>query len=311
MKDVLIIGAGIIGLSTAIRLQEAGYQVNILTKDFPLATTSAKAGAIWFPFKAEPKDLVNKWSRITYDHFVQQKNKDIQGISMVDFIMLTQKEEAPYWEKAIPSSALRKATSTDLPKGYQHGYVAKVPLIEPPKYLPYLLNIFHKNGGQIEQRTLQNLEEIHQSNQILINCTGLGSQKLANDTSLYPIQGHLAKVALKENVKCISDDDGPQALSYVFPRKDVIVLGGTAVDHQYNEAPSSAEIQQLIHRCEQIEPAIQGASILETTVGLRPGRPTIRLEKNPDGIIHHYGHGGSGYTLCWGCAEAVVGIIEC
>ena len=82
------------------------------------------------------------------------------------------------------------------------------------------------------------------------------------------------------------------------------------MEHQYSEKTNPNEIKQLINRCEQIEPAIKGLPILETTVGLRPGRPSIRLEKASNGIIHHYGHGGSGFTVCWGCAEAVVRMVE-
>ena len=47
-------------------------------------------------------------------------------------------------------------------------------------------------------------------------------------------------------------------------------------------------------------------------VGLRPTRPTVRLERDvaDPRIVHHYGHGGAGYTLAWGCAEDVVALID-
>jgi D-amino-acid oxidase len=42
---------------------------------------------------------------------------------------------------------------------------------------------------------------------------------------------------------------------------------------------------------------------------LRPYRPEVRLER--DGrVIHNYGHGGSGFTLCRGCAEDVVALVD-
>jgi D-amino-acid oxidase len=44
-------------------------------------------------------------------------------------------------------------------------------------------------------------------------------------------------------------------------------------------------------------------------VGVRPVRPKgVRLElEDVDGraVIHNYGHGGSGFTVSWGCAEEV------
>ena len=34
----------------------------------------------------------------------------------------------------------------------------------------------------------------------------------------------------------------------------------------------------------------------------------VRVEREGR-VVHNYGHGGSGYTLCWGCAEDVVGMV--
>ena len=54
--------------------------------------------------------------------------------------------------------------------------------------------------------------------------------------------------------------------------------------------------------------------MLEHRVGLRPGRPEIRLEREtlPDGVpcVHNYGHGGSGVTLSWGCAEETLRLVR-
>jgi D-amino-acid oxidase len=56
-------------------------------------------------------------------------------------------------------------------------------------------------------------------------------------------------------------------------------------------------------------PALAHAPVLGTVAGLRPARPTVRLERGvlADGtpVIHDYGHGGSGITLAWGCADEV------
>ena len=41
--------------------------------------------------------------------------------------------------------------------------------------------------------------------------------------------------------------------------------------------------------------------------GLRPVRPSLRLGRDADDarVIHNYGHGGAGFTLCHGAALAV------
>jgi D-amino-acid oxidase len=63
-----------------------------------------------------------------------------------------------------------------------------------------------------------------------------------------------------------------------------------------------------------VEPELRDARVLRHTVGLRPGRPTVRLEvePRPDGarVIHSYGHGGSGATVCWGCADNVLSLAQ-
>ena len=60
--------------------------------------------------------------------------------------------------------------------------------------------------------------------------------------------------------------------------------------------------------------------VLEDWVGLRPGRTSLRLERedmqlgeaggHETVVVHNYGHGGSGLTLAWGCAGDVVRIIK-
>ena len=63
--DVVIIGAGVSGLTTGICLAEHGLDVLIRTADRPLATTSAAAGAIWDFLYANHPD-VPEWSIRTY-----------------------------------------------------------------------------------------------------------------------------------------------------------------------------------------------------------------------------------------------------
>ena len=57
-RRITVVGAGVIGLTTALDLAAAGHDVTVLTADPPAATTSAIAGAIWFPYQVGPPDLV-------------------------------------------------------------------------------------------------------------------------------------------------------------------------------------------------------------------------------------------------------------
>ena len=59
-----------------------------------------------------------------------------------------------------------------------------------------------------------------------------------------------------------------------------------------------------------LDPRLAGAEVLAVRVGLRPGRPEVRVEAGTttDGrpLVHNYGHGGAGFILSWGCALDVV-----
>ena len=63
-NDVLVIGSGVAGLTSAISLAEAGLRVAIRTAAPPEATTSAVAGAVWGPVNVRPAGRVREWARI-------------------------------------------------------------------------------------------------------------------------------------------------------------------------------------------------------------------------------------------------------
>jgi D-amino-acid oxidase len=60
---------------------------------------------------------------------------------------------------------------------------------------------------------------------------------------------------------------------------------------------------------EWVKPKISHDHIIRVTVGLRPHRPSgfvVRAEAlGSKTLIHNYGHGGSGWSLSWGCAALV------
>ena len=72
-------------------------------------------------------------------------------------------------------------------------------------------------------------------------------------------------------------------------------------------APDPAITEQILRRCIAVLPELAGAPVLGVEVGIRPGRPRVRLERADCGsppVVHNYGHAGNGVMLSWGCADA-------
>ena len=313
--QVTIIGCGVIGLSCGISCLEQGWKTEIIARDLPPQTVSNKAGAIWFPFKAAPRELVGKWSAWAYKVFARLAQDPASGVQFTTLFDLYGQvvAENPWWAARLPPKSLRQVGPGELPPGYADGFALRVPIIQPDKYLNFLMDLFRSLGGVIRQQELKALSELDRA--VLINCTGLGARQLAKDAEVFPISGHIALVKARRAVRCFLDEHGRNALAYVFPRPDVCVLGGTARDNDWNEEPDPDTIRSIINRCQDLEPGLVEAHLIGSYVGLRPGRRVIRFEQEIMGrdqlVFHNYGHGGSGFTVSWGCARELVNILSC
>ena len=177
----------------------------------------------------------------------------------------------PLWLDAVPEGRVRPAEKTDLPAHYQSGFVLKVPLVETPIYLPYLIDRFEAGGGEILNSEIKNLDKLLETYQCVINCSGLGSRELCQDSTLVPIQGHVVKLPRQSGLRHLADDSNLRELTYIFPRQSDCLLGGTAISGVDNLEPNPVEIQKILNRCLRLEPSLKDIEPLGIEVGIRPG----------------------------------------
>lgn len=309
----VVIGGGVIGLTTAIRLAECGHEVRIRCARRWPQTVSAVAAAIWYPFRAYPPARVRMWSRTTFEVLRQESVAGSAAIAMLDGRVFWRAGEDPGLS-TIPAGS-DPLDPARLPAGYHHGATTRVPRVEMPLYLAELERRFLEMGGTIEERAVASLAEAAALAPLVVNCSGLGAARLVPDAEMVAIRGQIVRVA-NPGITAFTLDAGEhdEDISYVIPRTHDVVLGGTATVGAGDPHPDPEVARRILTRCTALEPALADAPVLGHAVGLRPGRPAIRLEREelPGAglIVHNYGHGGSGVTLSWGCAEAVVGLVD-
>lgn len=313
-RDILILGAGVSGLSSGILLLKKGYHVEIWAKDLPPNTTSNKAAAVWYPYLCYPKEKALPWAKATFSYLQKEFLSDPKsGCIEKEIIKICDTPQIdPWWKDAIPTK-IERPTQEDLPKGYVDGYKFKTIVLDTTIYMDYLVSLFKKLGGNLIQREITIIQEALDAYDIVVNCTGLGSRELFNDETVYPVRGQMVKIKPNGVTQARFDDDGPNSLTIAIPRVDDIMLGGTHQENDWNVEVDPQDTKDILKRVALLWPEFTDVEIISESVGLRPARESIRLEKEVYGkkiVIHNYGHGGSGFTLSWGCAQDVVSIVE-
>ncbi|MEU9170318.1 FAD-dependent oxidoreductase [Streptomyces sp. NPDC048420] len=314
--DAVVVGAGVIGLTTALRLQQAGARVAVLSAESSAETTSSVAAAVWYPTRTRFEPRVLDWAGRTYREFARQAANSVPGVVMRPTRMLLRGEtqDVPWWASAVPD--LRALREDEVRAPFTGGWAFTVPTVEMSAYLPWLQRTFAETGGTLLRRRVDALEQAGVWAPAVVNASGLAARALCGDTEVRPARGQLVLVANPGLRTSLRDEDNADGSTYVHPRSTDIVLGGTFELGEWDTEPSPATAAAILRRCTELQPALAGARVLGHKVGLRPWRDSgVRLETDPRPpgrirrLVHNYGHGGAGVTLAWGCADAVTALV--
>ena len=311
-RKIQIVGCGVIGLTTGITLQRrCRLPVEIVARDLPPHTTSNVAAAVWLPFQVEDSPATLRRAVRTRQIYQAQMADSASGVFETELTdLMPALHPDPGWVEGV--DRYRAASPRELPAGFEKGVVATVPMIETPVYMKWLADRFLGQGA-IRQAELETLDQLDDPEALVVNCSGLGARSLCGDTGLYPIRGQIARLNCAGYPRAWSVESGPQAIAYLLPRRNELVAGGTAIRGDWNEEVDEETARQILDKAARLDPQLASVPVIEHQVGLRPGRATVRLEREvlPDGRcrIHNYGHGGSGFTLAWACAEEVAALV--
>ncbi len=309
--DAVVVGAGVVGLTTGICLAEAGLATRVVAAAAPRETTSYAAGALCGPVFVPADHPSGAREHASYDEFVALAATSGTGVHLCPgrFVAPADMPQPP---QVYRPAGVRSLAADELPRGYGSGFFATLPCVDMPAYLDYLTARLAAAGGRIEMRRLGTLSDAAREAPLVANCAGLGARELVPDPTVHPVRGqHVVVENPGVDTLFMEPPLGAEWAGYI-PHGDVVVLGGIAVEDDWNLEPDPAVADGILRRCIAVEPRFRDARVIEHRVGLRPGRPAIRLERDDVGatrIVHNYGHGGVGVMLSWACAREAVGLL--
>jgi len=269
------------------------------------------------------------------------------SLAMLRHYGIAGQEEFPWWAGAVTGIERLPDVARDSKGAYAHGWRGLLPRMDIPTYIPWLRSRFvDELGGRIESRKVVSFVDLlKEGRRIIVNCTGLGARELCHDSAMFPMRGQVLRVANTIGLsECLAEAGRGATGAYLFAFPEAIIAGGTYEKGIAEAVFEEDEGERIMSRCQALmlnagySPAqadgLAKATRLKAWAGIRPCRSSgtsggavggvgggvddeaVRLEVEwmkgggeGRAIVHNYGHGRSGITLSWGCAEEVVRLV--
>ncbi|XP_013404742.1 D-aspartate oxidase [Lingula anatina] len=323
MAQIAVIGAGVVGLSTAVCVQERipGAVVTIIAEKFSPNTTSDVAAGYFAPSTkyGVSVDRMRQWAQDSFKQYDlitrSEESADAGVILLSGYYLYHSKENIPEYMGEDVLYQCRDLTAKEMGMfpNYKFGRMVTIFVTECRRYLPWMMTRFKKNGGHVVQQKVASLEELAGRYDVVMNCCGLGARDLVAQHDVTPWRGQVVRVKAPWVKHMISTDDGV----YIVPCVDSVVLGGVKEVGHTNLNVDEETKNRIIKRCLELMPSLKNAEFLYDGVGLRPHREPLRLElecvrfgEKALKVIHNYGHGPIGVSLSWGTAVEAVRLAQ-
>jgi glycine/D-amino acid oxidase-like deaminating enzyme len=255
-RDVAVVGGGVMGLTSARLLQDAGWNVTIYTRDVARHSTSNRAGGQWSPASVYDKDVATdafkaqlNWAARVSHHAQTNLGGPEYGIRWMENYFLSdnpfdEDDGYPGLADLFPYSRILR--SDEHPFNAPYARVMVTMMVEPAIFLRRLTEDFHQAGGRIVIRNFRDRSELLALEQpVIFNCTGLGAKALFGDDELTPVKGQLVFLPPDLDVDYLTVYPSSDLL-YMFSRSDAIVLGGTTKKGDWSLQPEPAETARIV-----------------------------------------------------------------
>ncbi len=325
--SIAVVGAGVVGLTTAVRLLQRGLAVTIYAEGRSPRIASAAAPAMFTPFPGSDVARSRRWAQSSLQALraLERSEGPSAGVRFGPFreYCYRQPGARPFADLSCEHAA------PVVPQGFAAVLDSDRPHIDTTQHLAWLERRVGLLGGRMVHERITSLAALFErGHEIVVNCAGVGARALAGDPLVRAMRGIVLHTRPVPGLARSLHDDAPgNVVTYVFIYDDHLVLGSTYEQDAWDERIDQGQLQAIIDRCRKLAcvdgcPNWRdlGAEILDRRVGLRPARgqtgvtEDVRLEIEHAGagrtIVHNYGHGRSGVSLAWGTAEEAADLVS-
>lgn len=319
VSPVAVVGAGVVGLTTAVRLLERLVPVTVYAERRYPDNASGTAPAMFTPYSGSDPRRSRRWAEEAYRAYTDLEQREGARAGVRVFTLREYCYRPPH--PSIYADLTReRPAEIAVPLSVAAVIDSERPHIDTTRFVPWLSQRAAALGAAFCLERVPSLDALlERGHRVVVNCAGVGAKELTGDRSLRAMRGIVLHCRHPAGLTRSLHDDAPgNVVTYVFRFEDHIVLGSTYERDVWEETIDEREIAAIVQRCRDLarldnQPGWSeiGRDPTVRRVGLRPVRGSgevcedIRLEverRRSGAVVHNYGHGRSGITLAWGTA---------
>ncbi|WP_342319238.1 glycine oxidase ThiO [Corynebacterium mayonis] len=296
-RSVAVIGAGIIGLATALTLAHRGHNVKVF--DFaPLSGASHHAGGMLAPtaevvYKQEPLFPLMAQAAAWYPELIRLTEKythaptgyRTEGTLVVarDRADRTHLEQLRAYQHAhgmqveqLTTRAARKLEPALSPALAGAVRIEGDHQVQPRLFTRALYRACESAGVDFIEERVTDLDAVD-ADQVIV-CAGLGARELTGGLlDLRPVYGDVVQLWVPQHqyplINHVVRGFVENRPIYLIPRADrTLTLGATSREDDRPD-PQVSGVHQLLRDAIEIVPGVEDCDFVEATAGARPGTP--------------------------------------